>query len=66
MKSPDGSLAYQAISPGTGQFQVVAAAPRDLVPEAVTASNKDIFMLGGLLAVLVIALGIMVRRVTKR
>jgi hypothetical protein len=66
MKSSDGGLAYQAISPGTGQFLVVAGAPRELVEESVTAGNGDIVLLGGLLATLVIALAIMVRRVTKR
>jgi hypothetical protein len=64
-RSDSGSLTYQAISTGAGQFLIVDAAPRDL-NEAATAINSDIVMLGGLLATLVIALGIMVRRVIKR
>lgn len=66
VRSGDGGLAYQAISPGPGQFAVVAGAPRDTVTETVTAGNYDAIVLGGLLAALVIALAIMVRRVAKR
>jgi hypothetical protein len=62
----NGSLAYQAISPGTGLFVIVAGAPCDTVTETVTAGNYDMVVLGGLLAALVIALAIMVRRVAKR
>jgi hypothetical protein len=65
-KSSGGGLAYQAIAPGAGQFQVVAGAPREPLPETVTASNSDIAMFGGLLAALLIALAVMVRRVAKR
>jgi hypothetical protein len=66
MKSGNGAVAYQGISPGTGQFLIVAAAPRDMVTEPVTGVGIDIIMFGGILAVLLIALGVMVRRVTKR
>ncbi len=66
VRSENGSIAYQAISPGTGQFVIVAGAPRDRVTETVTAGNYDVVVLGGLLATLVIALAIMVRRVTRR
>jgi hypothetical protein len=66
VRSGDGSLAFQAISPGTGQFAVVAGAPRETVTETVTAGNYDAIVLGGLLAALVLALAIMVRRVVKR
>lgn len=65
-KSGDGSLVCQAISPGVGQFAVVAGAPRDTATETVTAGNYDAIVLGGLLAALVLALALMVRRVAKR
>jgi hypothetical protein len=64
--SGDGSLAYQAISPGMGQFAVVTGAPRDKVTETVTAGDYGAIVLGGLLAALVLALALMVRRVVKR
>jgi hypothetical protein len=64
-RSESGSLTYQAIFPGAGQFLIVDAAPRDQ-KETTTASSSDIVLLGGLLATLVIALAVMVRRVIKR
>jgi hypothetical protein len=65
-KSDDGRLTYQAFSPGAGQFAIVAGTPRDMVSETVSASNDDLVVFGGLLAALVIALAVMVRRVAKR
>jgi hypothetical protein len=66
IRSDDGSVAYQAISPGAGQFMIVAGAPREAETETVAANNDGLLVLGGLLATLVIALAIMVRRVAKR
>jgi hypothetical protein len=66
IKSDNGSLAYQAMAPGAGQFVLVAGAPRVAVAETVTASDNDLVILGGLLAALVVALAIMVRRVARR
>jgi len=65
IKSDDGSLVYQAMAPGAGQFVLVAATPRVAAAETVTASDNGLVILGGLLAALVIALVIMVRRVAR-
>ncbi|HEY3274432.1 MAG TPA: hypothetical protein VGJ92_11745 [Methanocella sp.] len=64
-RSENGTLTYQAISPGTGLFLIAAPAPRDEEVETVTASASDVVLLGGLLVILVIALLVMVRRVAK-
>jgi hypothetical protein len=65
-RSGNGTMVYQAVSPGTGQFLMADPVPREMAREAVSTGGTDIFLLGGLLAVLVIALAAMVRRVTKR
>jgi hypothetical protein len=66
VRSENGSVIYQAISPGTGLFLIAAPAPGDEGVETVTASASDIVLFGGLLAILMIALVLMVRRVAKR
>jgi hypothetical protein len=49
-----------------GQFAIVAGAPGGIMTETATAGNYDAIFLGSLLAALVLALAIMVRRVTRR
>ena len=65
-RSGSDRLVFQAIAPGPGQFQVVAPAPRGPAKENVSTGSLDVLLLGGLLAGLVIALTVMVRRVTRR
>ncbi len=66
VKSPEGILTYQAMAPGTGLFMVADTVPRGPAAEGPTSNNSDLVILGGTLAVLVIALAAMVRRVRKR
>jgi hypothetical protein len=66
MKTENG-IVYQAVVPGTGQFALVAAGPLDrLVTDASAMDAGALAVLSGILAVLLIALVAMVRRVTKR
>jgi hypothetical protein len=63
----DGGVAYEAIAPDLGQLLIVATTPLVRTPpEPWSVGLADATALGGALAVLVIALGIMVWRVTKR
>jgi hypothetical protein len=66
-KTAGGVVKYQAISPESGQFVIVATMPRvQAAQEARSAIPVDAAVIGGTLAVLVFALAVMVRRVAKR
>jgi hypothetical protein len=66
LKTENGT-AYQAVAPGTGQFALVVARPVDhAVTEASVTDVGGLAAIGGILATLLFALAVMVRRVTKR
>lgn len=66
IRTGTGGMAYQAIAPGAGHLVIVAPASQGMAKGEAAAVDGDIILLGCLLAVLVIALGAMIRRVLKR
>jgi hypothetical protein len=66
IRTENGTL-YQTIVPGPGQFALVVARPIDHpVPGASATDTGGLAVIGSVLAILLIALAAMVRRVTKR
>lgn len=66
LKTENGTV-YQAVVPGMGQFVLVMARPLDRTVTDASATDAGVLMaLGSLLAVLLIALVVMVRRVIRR
>ncbi len=66
LKTENGTV-YQAVVPGAGQFALVAATQPDRTITDASATDAGMLaVLGSFLAILLIALAVMVRRVTKR
>lgn len=63
VRTADGATVYEAISPGSGTFALIGAFSQ--VSNEKT-SPVDMFIVGGILAALIIALVVMIRRVTKK
>ncbi len=67
LMNTENGTAYQAVVPGTGLFALVAAGqPGRVITDASAMDTGVLAILSGALAVLLIALVAMVRRVTKR